>query len=242
VYLKRVRHFFHHLVRRGMLLVNPAQHLALPHAVRLPKLVLSESEAGRLMTAPFPYSPVGMRDRALLETLYGTGIRRSECLRLDVGDLDLGRGSILVRDGKGRRDRVVPVPGRAASALDVYLRDVRPLFHKNPRETALFLTCFGTRPGKSILDLIVRQHGRAARIARPISPHALRHACATHLLQGGASVRHVQELLGHKSLQTTAIYTRVALRDLAQILARAHPRERPWRKAPGDTLRPWRRP
>ena len=157
------------------------------------------------MAAPFPDSLVGLRDRAILETLYGI---------------------LLVRDGKGRKDRVVPVAGRAVLAVDVYLREARPDLVKNPREAALFITRFGTRVGKSMLDVIVRKHGQTARIPREVSPHVLRHSCATHLLKGGADVRHIEELLGHKSLQSTQLYTRVGVEDLREVLARSHPRER----------------
>jgi integrase/recombinase XerD len=175
------------------------------------------------MAAPFPGSVLGKRDRAALETLYGTGIRRGECVRLDLTDLDLGQGVLLVRDGKGRKDRFVPVAGRAALALDLYLRE-RPALVSDPREGALFLSRFGRRLGKVGLAALVARHALAARVSA--HPHALRHACATHLLKGGADVRHVQELLGHKSLQTTALYTRVGVEDLRQVLARCHPRER----------------
>ena len=227
-YLGAVKRFFAFLVKRRLILIDPSREIPLPRMDRLPRMVLTESQARRLMAAPFQGSLVGLRDRAILETLYGTAIRAGECRRLDLSDLDLGQGILLVRDGKGRKDRVVPVTGRAVLAVDLYLRDARPDLVKNPREAALFLTRFGTRVGKSMLDVIVRKHGRAARIPRGVSPHVLRHSCATHLLKGGADVRHIQEILGHKSLQSTQLYTRVGVEDLRQVLARAHPRERSW--------------
>jgi integrase/recombinase XerD len=229
-YLGAVKRFFAFLAKRGLILVDPTREIPLPKMDRLPRMVLTEAQARRLMAAPFPGSLVGLRDRALLETLYGTAIRAGECRRLDLSDLDLGQGLLLVRDGKGRKDRVVPVTGRAVLAVDVYLREARPDLVKNPREAALFLTRFGTRVGKSMLDVIVRKHGQAARIPRPISPHVLRHSCATHILKGGADVRHIQELLGHKSLQSTQLYTRVGVEDLREVLSRAHPRERTWKR------------
>jgi len=127
----------------------------------------------------------------------------------------------------------VPIAGRAATALDRYLRTARPELMRDARQAALFLTRLGTRLSQSLLDLLVRKHARAAGIPRPVSPHVLRHTCATHLLRGGADVRHVQELLGHSSLQTTALYTRVNVADLRQILARCHPRERAWVRSQG---------
>ena len=229
-YLGAVKRFFAFLAKRDLILVDPSREVPLPKIDKLPRMVLSETQARRLMAAPFPGSVVGLRDRAVLETLYGTALRAGECRRLDLTDLDLGQGTLLVRDGKGRKDRVVPVAGRAVLALDVYLRDGRPELSKNPRESALFLTRFGTRLGRTMLDLIVWKHGQAAGIPRPISSHVLRHSCATHLLKGGGDVRHVQELLGHKSLQSTQLYTRVGVEDLRAVLARAHPREQSRRK------------
>ncbi|MFN8091782.1 MAG: tyrosine-type recombinase/integrase [Vicinamibacteria bacterium] len=134
------------------------------------------------------------------------------------------------RSSKGKKDRVVPVGGRAALALELYLREARPLFRRSSHEQALFLSTLGGRLTRSAIEARVRALQKA--IASPvwISPHVLRHACATHLLKGGADVRHVQELLGHKRLETTALYTRVTVKDLAEVVARAHPRERAWRR------------
>jgi integrase/recombinase XerD len=228
IYLQRVRSFFGVLERRGLLLVNPAAQLALPASSPLPRVILSERQAARLMEAPRPDTNAGRRDRAILETLYGTAIRRSECTRLDVEDLDLRQRTLLVRNGKGGKDRLVPIPGRAAVALDSYLADVRPQLVADPRERALFLTAWwGRRLSQSALDHLVRWHGRAAGLPK-LHLHALRHTCATHLLRGGADVRHVQAILGHRNLKTTALYTRVVIEDLYEVLARSHPRERGW--------------
>jgi len=191
---------------------------------QLPQRVLSESQAAALMTAPHRGSAIGIRDAALLELFYGTAIRLSECARLDTSDLDLRERLLLVRNGKGKKDRIVPVPGRAAAALGAYLGEVRADFVHDPHETALFLTRHGDRLGKVSIDLIVRRY--AEGLETKASPHSLRHTCATHLLRGGADVRHVQELLGHRFLDSTAIYTRVAIKDLREVLARAHPRDK----------------
>jgi integrase/recombinase XerD len=182
------------------------------------------------MNAPSPATNVGKRDRAILETLYGTGIRRSECVRLDIADVDLLSGVLLVRNGKGRKDRVVPVPARSARSLDLYLREVRPLLMRSISQQALFLTAWwGHRLSYATLAILVRRWGREIGV-RALHPHALRHACATHLLRGGADIRHVQEILGHRWLKTTALYTRVTLDDLRKVIARAHPRERRLRR------------
>ena len=225
-YLVTVRGFFAFLERSGVVLMNPARTLPLPRERRLPRNVLTEAQARRLMHAPSPWSALGRRDRAIFETLYGTGIRRGGCCRVDLVDLDLSEETLLVRNGKGKKDRLVPVPGRAALALDLYLRETRPELVRDPWEMALFLSREGGRLHPTSLNLLVWKHARAARIPDRTSVHALRHACATHLLAGGADVRHVQQLLGHRSLETTAVYTRVGVKDLKQVMARAHPRER----------------
>jgi integrase/recombinase XerD len=225
-YLQRVKSFFAFLVRRGVLLLNPAASLAVPACSPLPRTVLSERQAERLMTAPSSWSNIGKRDRAILETFYGTGLRRGECARLDVQDIDLREGTLLVRNGKGRKDRLVPVPRRAAIALDLYLREVRPELVRSPAERALFLTVWwGHRLSEVSMTLLLRGHADTAKIPH-IHPHVLRHTCATHLLKRGASVRHVQAILGHRWMKTTALYTRVAVQDLAETVKRCHPRER----------------
>jgi integrase/recombinase XerD len=226
-YLQRVKSFFAFLARRGLLLRNPAEDLVIPSASPLPRAALSEGQAARLMQAPGD-TKAGRRDRAILETLYGMGLRRGECTRLDVADVDLAAGTLLVRDGKGRKDRMLPVPGRAAAALGAYLKDVRPRLVRDPHEPALFLTAWwGHRLSDISVSFLLHRHAQTAGIAKA-HPHALRHACATHLLKGGADVRHVQAILGHKKLETTALYTRVVIEDLRQVVAHAHPRERAW--------------
>ncbi|MCU0293266.1 MAG: tyrosine-type recombinase/integrase [Thermoanaerobaculaceae bacterium] len=225
-FLSAVRGFFAHLERRRLILTNPAAELPLPKVQRLPGRVPSEAQARRLMAAPFPGSVLGKRDRAILELLYGTGLRSAECRRLDLADVQLCEGTLLVRDGKGRKDRLVPLRGRAAAALDLYLRESRPELVTDSREAALFVSARGARLGSAGLGILVRRHGRAAKLPMPVSPHVLRHTCATHLLKGGADVRHVQQLLGHRRLDTTALYTRVDISDLQAVVRRAHPRER----------------
>jgi integrase/recombinase XerD len=219
--LNTIRRFFSFLASRGHVLYDPAAAIPLPRCARLPRGILSERQARRLVAAPFPGSVIGKRDRAILELLYGTGIRLGEAVRADVSDLDLREGLLLVRSGKGKKDRVVPVQGRAALTLDTYLVEARPELVKRV-DTALFLSRDGRRLSMGGLRAIVKRHGQAIGVR--VSPHTLRHTCATHLLRGGADIRHVQELLGHRRLATTALYTRVAVEDLRQVLARAHPR------------------
>jgi integrase/recombinase XerD len=229
-HLQAVKRFFAFLVTEGLLLHDPALDLDLPHWTRLPRARLNQEQARRLVAHPSPFTARGKRSRAVLELLYGTGIRVSECERLDLRDLDLASEELFIRDGKGKKDRVVPVVGRAAHAMDVYVREVRPQLMNDPREAALFITRFGTRLRAKAIQYLVRMRARAAEIPHPITPHTLRHGYATHLLQGGADVRHVQKLLGHQSLDTTAIYTKVTVNDLAKALEKAHPREKNWKR------------
>jgi len=223
-YLNVIRRFFLFLERGGAILRNPASDLPFHKLDVLPREVISERHIERLIAAPNTTRRTGQRDRAILETLYGTAIRLNECRRIDLQDLDLREGTLLVRNGKGKKDRMVPVTGRAAAALDLYLRDVRPHFVRDPKEQALFLQRYGTRLSSVMIALLVGAYARAVGVK--LSPHGLRHACATHLLKHGADICHVQRLLGHSNIQTTARYTRVALSDLRDVVARAHPRER----------------
>jgi integrase/recombinase XerD len=234
VYLTMIRRFFRFLFRRRWILSDPTKDLMLPRPDNLPRTVLSLSQARQLMSAPHRFHGrwwwphVEKRDHAILELLYGTGIRLGECLRLDVADVDLLQEQLLVRNGKGKKDRVVPIPARAVQALDAYLRDARPTFVKDHRASALLTSWMGKRLKPTTLVAMLMRRAKAARLPVSLSPHVLRHSCATHLLKGGADVRHVQEILGHAHLDSTMRYTRVAIADLHKVLERCHPREKEW--------------
>jgi site-specific recombinase XerD len=224
-YLAAVHSFFRFLEEKRLILVNPARSVPLPKRRRLPR-ALSEAQVRRMMNSAELSSTRGQRDRAVLELLYGTGLRLSECVQLDLQDLDLVRGTLLVRNGKGKKDRYVPISGQAVKAVALYLREARPLLERpvQPNHGALFLARGGRRLGRFSVNLAV--HTAAAAAGVTASPHVLRHSYATHLLLGGADVRQVQELLGHEYLVTTALYTKVDTRGLAAMLRRCHPRER----------------
>lgn len=220
-YLSAVRSFFHGLKTQNRLLVDPSRGVPLPKRHGLPR-PLGERAVARMLATPKRGSVYGLRDRALLELLYGTGLRRSECVRLDLGDLDLDSGTLLVRDGKGKKDRYVPLAGEALRAVARYLRDGRPeLAAASP---AVFLSRYGERLSGLWVAKLVRDAGKAVGVKA--STHQLRHSCATHLLGHGADIRQIQELLGHKHLSTTALYTQVDLRDLHAMIDRYHPRKR----------------
>jgi integrase/recombinase XerD len=222
-YLTSVRAFYAFLEKKGLVLANPARELVLRKPERLPR-ALSGEDARRLMAAPPHWGAVGPRDRAILEVLYGTGIRLGECVRLDLQDVDPREGRLFVRNGKGRKDRVVPLVGQAFAALDHYLREVRHALVRDPREQAVFLSAIGTRLSATMLQRQVKQYGKALGLR--VTPHMLRHSCATHLLHHGADVRQIQQLLGHRALETTALYLKVDVSHLAGVISRAHPRDR----------------
>lgn len=222
-----LRSFFAWLAKRRVVLFNPAEGLVLgDRTAPLPKTVLTESEVQALLAAPGS-DAVGLRDRAILETLYLTGLRRAELCTLDLYDLDAAGELVCVRQGKGWKDRYVPVGTHALAALRRYIHQARPDLVVTPKEPALFVASItGRRLGRQTLNLIVRKHGAAAGITRRVTPHVLRHTCATHLLRGGADLRHVQAILGHASIATTQVYTRVAVEDLVAVHRRHHPRKR----------------
>jgi len=222
-----LRSFFRWLTRRRIVLFNPAEDLKLGNRTQpLPKAVLSESEVRALLSAP-GRDVLGLRDRAILETLYSTGLRRAELCGLNLYDLDHANELLRVRGGKGGRDRIVPIGAAALAAIRHYLRDSRPELVRAPKEPALFLAAITHRRlNVKTLNLVVRKHAEAAGIAKRVTPHVLRHTCATDLLRGGADIRQVQAILGHASVATTQIYTRVAVEDLIVVHRRHHPRRK----------------
>lgn len=220
-----VRSLHRFAIEDGVSLVNPAA--AVPPARigrRLPK-ALSMADVLALLQAPDGTQPLGLRDAALLELLYGTGARVSEVLALDVDDAT----ALLADDqaglrlfGKGNKERIVPVGGYARAALQAWLVRGRPGL--TPRCPALFLNSRGDRLSRQSAWAVLRDNAARAGIPTEISPHTLRHSCATHLLDGGADVRVVQELLGHASVTTTQIYTMVTAEHLREVFLSAHPR------------------
>jgi len=220
-----LKHLFRFLCRRGFLLHDPAADLELPRLEkRLPRTILTRGEVYKLLAAPDARSPSGLRDRAILETLYGTGIRVTELCNLTPYDVDTEERVLRVVLGKGRRDRNVPLTRAAAAAIESYLVKGRPQLVGPHKLRFIFLQDRGGRMDRSTACRIVRTWAREAGIKKHVTPHTLRHTVATHLLKGGADIRHIQALLGHASLGTTQRYTRVEVSDLKQVIDRAHPR------------------
>jgi len=222
--LGALRRFFAHLTRSGHIPANPAADLELPRLShpKLPK-GLPRDELLALLALPEVSDPLGIRDRAILELFYATGIRRAELARLDLPDLDPNAATLHIRQGKGGKSRLVPVGKTALHWLDKYLTETRPRLVLDPAEQALFLSGYGERISTGHLGNWMKKTLKAAGINRPGCCHLLRHTCATHMLEGGADTRFIQQLLGHASLETTAIYTQVAITALQEAYNRTHP-------------------
>jgi len=217
-----LRAFQRFLVQDGGGEALPLGDLPYPrHARKLPA-VLSLEEVEALLEQPMPGDALGLRDRALLETLYGTGVRISELVYLDLEDLDLEEGEMRVM-GKGSRERVVPVGGRAAEALATYLAHGRPRLSRSPSQRALFLNSRGGRITRQGVWGVVRKYAERVGLKDRMTPHTLRHSYATHLLENGVDLRYIQELLGHASVSTTQIYTHVSRKHLKEVYLRSHP-------------------
>jgi integrase/recombinase XerD len=224
--IKALKGFFRFLYRRGYLLHDPAAAVEYPRTERrLPRVILSQKEARKILEAPDRKTPTGLRDRAILETFYGTGIRAGELANLTPDDVDTEEGVLRVVRGKGRKDRNVPLTRAASEAIEAYLVRARPkLLRQETR--LLFLQNRGAKMDSGTLNRVVHQWAEAAGIKKRVTCHTFRHSVATHLLKGRADIRHIQALLGHASLQTTERYTHVEISDLKDVIRRAHPRGR----------------
>jgi integrase/recombinase XerD len=219
-----VRAFFKWLARENYILFNPASEIDLPKPERrLPKAVLSAEEAEAVLHQPDLETLVGLRDRAILELLYATAIRRTELVNLRLWDADYARAALAIRQGKGGKDRIVPLGERALAWLEKYRDDVRPSLVAGRDEATLFLSVNGTPLDATRLSERVRAYVKKAGIDKPGSCHLFRHTAATLMLEGGADIRFIQALLGHESLETTQIYTHVAVEKLAEVHAATHP-------------------
>lgn len=222
-YLAAIKLWFKWLARAHHILANPASDLELPHQPkRLPGRILSRTEVEAMLAQAEPDTPQGLRDRALLELLYATGLRRSETASLGVYDPDVLRGLLWVRHGKGGRQRVVPLGERATVWLEKYLHEARPLLVAGDHQ-ALFVTDFGEPMSADKVAAKVKRYLQFAGIDKGGSTHLLRHACATHMLEGGADIRFIQAMLGHTNLETTEIYTHVSIDKLIEVHRATHP-------------------
>ncbi|MCP4170267.1 MAG: tyrosine recombinase XerC [Fuerstiella sp.] len=219
-----LRSFFRYCQREGLCDSNPAKPLRTPRAGKKLPHFLTTEEVGRLLLAPLATKDDGLRDRAILETVYSAGLRVAEVVGLDLQDYDRPSGIIRVR-GKGRKERIAPVGSYATKAVQSWLAVRKPDTNADQiDQAALFLNRFGRRLTTRSIGRMLEKHILTAGLSQQTSPHTLRHSFATHLLDGGADLRSVQELLGHKSLITTQIYTHLSTATLRATYEKAHPR------------------
>jgi integrase/recombinase XerD len=219
-----LRVWFRWMARQRHILHNPASELELPRIEhRLPKAVLTVGEMEQVLAQPDINDSLGLRDRALMEVLYTTGMRRLELAGLKLYDLDTERGTVTIRQGKGKKDRVIPIGDRAAAWLDKYLEEARPQLVVEPDDHTVFVSNAGEPFCLDHLSDLVRTYVDAAEIGKRGSCHMFRHSMATLMLENGADIRYIQQMLGHSDLKTTQIYTQVSIRQLKRIHAATHP-------------------
>lgn len=229
-----LRVWFKWMTRQNYILHNPASELELPRlGYSLPD-VLNESEAELVLQQPNVSDPVGVRDRAILETLYSTGMRRTELLKLKLPEIDRQRGLVTIREGKGKKDRVVPIGERAVLWIDKYLNEVRPQFVVEPDDGTVFLTSQGEPFSPNHLSALARAYVESSQVGKGGACHLFRHTMATLMLEGGADIRFIQQMLGHARLDTTQIYTHVSIRMLKDIHSATHPGARLDRSQPPE--------
>ena len=216
--------WFRWMTRQNHLLYNPASDLDLPRKPKaLPKTILSAAQVENIINQADVATPLGIRNRAIMETFYSTGIRRMELTKLKRYDFDGERGTLMIRQGKGGRDRFIPIGERACRWVHRYLFDVRPQIITGHDDHTLFLDDFGQPMRVAFLGDLMRRHIEAAGILTPGACHVFRHAMATHMLENGADIRYIQAMLGHADLETTQIYTHVSMTKLKEIHNATHP-------------------
>ncbi len=224
VRLVALRCWFRWLTRQNLILHNPASEIELPRlGRRLPKHVLTIPEVEQVLQQPDIADPIGLRDRAILEVLYSCGIRRAEVIHLKLYDLDAERGTLLIRQGKGKKDRFVPIGERAIAWVQKYIREARSQLVTEPDLGTLFLTGAGEEISPDHLTLTIGSYVHNANLGKTGACHLFRHTMATLMLEGGADVRYIQQMLGHAELSTTEIYTHVSIRALKQVHTATHP-------------------
>ncbi|HMA26975.1 MAG TPA: site-specific tyrosine recombinase XerD [Solirubrobacterales bacterium] len=218
-----LRSFYRHLRREEAIEDDPTARLETPRRGKKLPEVLSYAEVQRLLAQPRGDEPATLRDRALLELMYASGLRASETIALEISDVDLDHGIVRAR-GKGSKERLVPVGGKAVAAVRVYLRTGRPRMSRSHDVRKLFVNFRGGPLTRQGLYKIVLRHAETAGLGERMSPHTLRHSFATHLLAGGCDLRSVQEMLGHADLSTTQLYTHLSGEELKEAYFKAHPR------------------
>jgi integrase/recombinase XerD len=218
-----LRSFYRHLRREELIADDPTATLTPPQKSRKLPQVLSQAEVNKLLDSAAGAGAIDLRDRALLEVMYGCGLRASEAIGLEIGDVDMRRG-FLRPHGKGSKERVVPLGSEAARAIERYLRSGRAELVGEKIERKLFVNFRGGPLTRQGLYKIIQRHAKAVGLDQKMSPHTLRHTFATHLLSGGCDLRSVQEMLGHADVATTQLYTHLSREKIKEVYFRAHPR------------------
>ncbi len=219
-----LRTWFRWLVKQKYLTTNPASELELPkEEQRLPSNVLTAGEADTIMNVCDLGSPLGIRDRSMLETFYSTAMRRGELIQLQVHDVDWERGTVLIRQGKGAKDRHVPIGDRALAWLRKYVEEVRPAWAALTNASTIYLSRRGRPLGPENLSLLIADYIKRAEVGKTGSCHVFRHTAATLMLENGADLRSLQSLLGHSNLSTTQIYTHISMKHLKEVHNKTHP-------------------
>jgi len=227
LHLRALRRFFEYLVNTNQILLNPTEKLKFPKlGKRLPKIIPTEAEINKLLNTPNTGTKQGIRNKTILELLYSSGIRRNECANLTIHDVDYSGGLLKVTQGKGKKDRVVPIGEQSCKYLKEYILKVRPHYLKNKEERALFINRLGQPLSSQMVGIMVREETRKAGIKINISPHAIRRAFATHLIKHEAHPLYVQRLLGHSQSETLNKYVKVAGIEVKQTHLKTHPREK----------------
>ncbi|MBF0548593.1 MAG: site-specific tyrosine recombinase XerC [Candidatus Riflebacteria bacterium] len=234
-FLLPLKGFFRWLSKENHILSNPASELELPpEEKRIPRCVLTHEEVEQVFAEIDLETALGIRDRAIMETFYATGIRRSEMAHLSISDVDMGRETLLIREGKGRKDRIIPLGERALAWIRKYRDEVRSSLVVPPDPKVLFLTKSGEEFLPHRLTQMVRTYIKAADLGKSGACHLFRHTLATLMLENGADIRFIQQMLGHARLETTQIYTQVSIRQLQMVYKASHPAAK-LERSPQDT-------
>lgn len=220
--LASLRSFYIFMIQRGNAKTDPTSNLEAPHVEKKPPQVMTSAEVELLLEQPVCTDNKGIRDKAMLELLYATGIRVSELINLNVNDVNLQMS--FIRCNTGRRERIVPMGNKAYEALTAYMANVRNVMIKSPEEEALFVNCSGVRLSRQGFWKIIKHYQSSAGIEKDITPHTLRHSFAAHLLENGADLRAIQAMMGHADISSTQVYSNLMNSHIKDVYEKAHPR------------------
>jgi len=225
--LSTVKQFLTFCKQNDYIVTDPGRHVAYAkQPQRLPRGVLTPAEAKKILKAPDTQTVLGYRDRTILEVLYSSGIRKTELNNLTLADVDYHDGFLRIIEGKGKKDRIVPIGRIACRYLENYIKSVRPELIIDPYNQHLFLTMRGKRFSKNALWELIKKYAKKAKLKKNVYPHTFRHSCATSMLKNRADIVTIQKLLGHASLDSTQVYTYLSVMDLKDVHKRCHPREK----------------